>query len=221
MASIPTICNMALGHIGDDTLVSSISPPDGTPGAGYCARFYGQARSEMLEVGSWKFSKTRAVLAELTNISDVWLYAYAIPSDCLRPLRILQPTLTHPLRVQPHYETFGNRNDLMLNVVVDEENSAPFQVEGSVIFTNQPEATLLYIKDVVDSTKFTPSFTTALSYLLASYLAGPIIKGSDGTRISKAMRDMAMEMARSSATADANASSTTADHIPAHIQARL
>ena len=221
MASIPQICNMALAHIGDDSSVSSISPPDGTAAAGHCARFYGQARTEMLEPGAWKFSKKRALLAQVANPSEVWLYAYGLPSDCLRPLRVLNSSYAHPLRVQPQYETFSNRNDLLLNIALDEENTADFQVEGNVVFTNQPEAVLLYVVDIVDTTKFTPSFTTALSYLLASYLAGPIVKGTEGTRLAKAMRDMAMNMARGSATADANASNSISDHVPEHIAARL
>lgn len=192
MASVVQICNMALSHIGSEARVSSISPPDGSVEAGHCAMFYDLARTELLEPGNWAFSLKRATLAEVTNHSTGWPYAYAKPSNCLRALRILRPSFTQGLVVDPHAGDSG---------------SAPFDIEGDVIFTNAPDAVLVYVQDVTDSTKFPASFTSALSYLLASYLAGPIIKGNEGVRVGDAMRQRALALADASATASANASS--------------
>lgn len=190
MASVVQLCNMALSHIGSEARVSSISPPDGSVEAGYCATFYDLARTELLEPGNWAFALKRAALAEVTNPSTVWSYAYAKPSDCLRALRILRPA-QNPVG-EPY---MGDRD------------TAPFDIEGDVILTNAPNAVLLYVQDVTDSTKFPASFTSALSYLLASYLAGPIIKGNEGVRVGDAMRQRAMTLADIAATASANASS--------------
>ena len=197
MASVVQICNMALSHIGSDARVASISPPDGSVEAGHCATFYDIARTEMLEPGNWAFSLKRAALAQVTNPSTVWAYAYAKPADCQRALRILRPSIavtvfTQDLRVEPH---------------TDDRDTAPFDIEGEVILTNEPDAKLVYVQDVTDSTKFPASFTSALSYLLAGYLAGPIIKGNEGVRLGDAMRQRAANMADVSATASANASS--------------
>jgi hypothetical protein len=188
---------MALSHIGSEARVSSISPPDGSVEAGHCAMFYDLARTELLEPGNWAFSLKRATLAEVTNPSGAWAYAYAKPSNCLRALRILRPSiaaavLTRNLAFEPH---------------TDDRGGAAFDVEGDVILTNEPDAVLLYVQDVTDSTKFPASFTSALSYLLASYLAGPIIKGNEGVRVGDAMRQRALALAEVSATASANASS--------------
>jgi hypothetical protein len=188
---------MALSHIGSEARVSSISPPDGSVEAGHCAMFYDLARTELLEPGNWAFSLKRATLAEVTNPSGAWAYAYAKPSNCLRALRILRPSiaaavLTRNLAFEPH---------------TDDRDGAAFDVEGDVILTNEPDAVLLYVQDVTDSTKFPASFTSALSYLLASYLAGPIIKGNEGVRVGDAMRQRAMTLADIAATASANASS--------------
>lgn len=209
MPSVVQLCNMALSHIGSEAQVAAISPPDGSVEAGYCATFYDQARTEMLEPGNWRFSLNRATLAELANLSDVWAYAYALPSDCLRPLRVLRPG--EGLTVFTQYDTEVNAND---------RNSADFDVEGQVLFSNQPAATLIYVRDVTDTGKFTASFTSAFSYLLASYLAGPIIKGSDGTRLGDAMRQRAMAIADASATASANASSAYNDETSAYMRSR-
>lgn len=197
MASVVQICNMALSHIGSEARVSSINPPDGSVEAGHCATFYDLARTELLEPGNWAFALKRAALAEVTNPSAAWAYAYAKPSNCLRALRILRPSiaaavLTRNLALEPH---------------TDDRGGATFDVEGDVILTNEPDAVLLYVQDVTDSTKFPASFTSALSYLLASYLAGPIIKGNEGVRVGDAMRQRAMTLADIAATASANASS--------------
>lgn len=196
MASSVQICNMALSHIGSEARVSSIDPPDGSVEAGHCATFYDLARTELLEPGSWNFSLKRASLAEVTNASDTWAYAYALPSDCLRALRILYPSValtvfTQDQRAEPH---------------TDDRSSAQFDIEGEVLYTNQPEAVLLYVVDVTDTTRFTPSFTAAFGYHLAGYLAGPIIKGVEGTRVADAMHQRAQALAGIAATTAANAS---------------
>lgn len=196
MASVVQICNMALSHIGSDARVTSISPPDGSVEAGHCATFYDQARTELLEPGTWSFALKRANLAEVANASDAWAYAYAKPSDCLRALRVLRPTAGLTVFTQDQYA-----------LTSDDSDSAPFAIEGDVLYTNEPDAVLVYTRDLTDSTKFPPSFTSALSFLLAGYLAGPIIKGNEGARLGDAMRQRAFNAADLSAAASANASS--------------
>lgn len=198
MATAVQICNMALSHIGSEARVSSISPPDGSVEAGHCATFYDQARTEMIEPGNWAFALKRQELAQLTNTSKAWAYAYAKPADCQRPLRILRPSVAVTVFTQ----------DLQRYPHVDDRDSAEFDLQGEVIYSNQPNAVLVYAQDVIDTTKFPASFTSALSYLLAAYLAGPIIKGSEGVRIGDAMRQRAQAMADLSAASSANASST-------------
>lgn len=197
MASTAQICNMALSHIGSEARVSSISPPDGSVEAGHCATFYDLARTEMLEPGSWSFSLKRATLAQVTNLSTAWAYAYVRPADCLRALRVLRPGSTL---------TVFNQDEL--NYSPNDQDSANFDIEGEVLYSNEPEAVLVYVRDVTDSTKFTPTFVSALGYLLAAYVAGPIIKGNEGTRIGDAMRQRAAAMADLAAAASANSSST-------------
>lgn len=196
MASIIQICNMALSHIGAGPLIASISPPDGSVEAGYCATFYDIARTELLEPGTWAFALTRTELAEVTNVSDGWTYAYARPSNCLRALRVLRPATG---------VTVFNQDAVILTR--DDRDGAPFDLEGEVIYTDQEEAILVYTVDVIDSGRFTASFTAALSFQLASYLAGPIVKGNEGAKLGDAMRARAMSMADISATSAANASS--------------
>lgn len=202
MASVVQICNMALSHIGSEARVSSISPPDGSVEAGHCATFYDQARTEMLEPGNWAFALKRQLLAQVTNTSNAWAYAYTKPADCQRALRILRPSVAVTVFTQ----------DRIAYPHTDDRDSAPFDVEGEVLYSNEPDAVLVYTRDVTDTTKFPASFVSALSYLLAAYVAGPIVKGNEGVRVGDAMRQRAQALADLSATSSANASS--ADNVP-------
>lgn len=209
MASDVQICNMALSHIGSDTRVSSISPPDGSIEAGHCATFYNQARTEMLEPGNWNFTLARALLAEGGNTSTLWTYAYVLPSDCLRALRVL--------RAGSGLTVFNQDTAAYSS---DDNDSAPFQIEGDTLFTHEPEAVLVYIRDVIDTAAFPPSFVSAFSYMLAAYVAGPVLKGNEGVKVSDAMRQRAMTLASVSATAAANASSQQTEFIPSQLRVR-
>lgn len=198
MTSVVQICNAALSHIGSEARVTSISPPDGSVEAGHCATFYDHARTEMLEPGNWSFALKRAALAQTANLSGAWAYAYAKPSDCQRVLRVLRPSVAVTVFTQ----------DTVAVAQADDRDSAPFDIEGDVIYSNAPDAVAVYTRDITDTTRFPASFVGALSYLLASYLAGPIIKGNEGVRVGDALRQRAMAMADISAAASANASST-------------
>jgi hypothetical protein len=56
---------------------------------------------------------------------------------------------------------------------------------------------------ITDTTKFSPLFVMALSYLLASMLAGPIIKGETGAAASGRMMQMAQGYIAKAAASDA------------------
>lgn len=209
MASVVQICNMALSHIGSSARVTSINPPDGTVEAGHCATFYELARTELLEPGNWRFALKRAALATVTNDSTAWAYAYALPSDCMRAMRIL--TLADSL-------TVFNQDERQF--APSDRGSAEFDLEGTTLRTNVPDAVLLYTRDVTDTTQFTPSFCTAFGYLLSSYLAGPVVKGNEGAKLGDSMRQRAMAVASVSTTASANASRATTEYIPTSVSVR-
>ena len=221
MPSDVDVCNIGLSHLGARAQIASISPPDGSVEAGYCARFYPIARREMIEGASWSFAKTRIALAGATNTSTLWDYAYALPSDCITPLRVLQlrylsaAGLLWPINSYVTDYDWRRYDDLF-----SERGSADFEIESGVLRTNEPEAVLLYKRDVTDTSKFSPTFTSALGMLVASYLAGPIIKGLDGAKVGAQWRDAARTVSTGAATRDANGGHEPNDHVPAHIAAR-
>jgi len=220
MASPVDICNTALSLIGADAIVSSISPPDGSVESGHCARFYPLARLAMIELGDWSFPKTRAVLAEIDNDSAVWTYAYAAPADMIDAKRILRPDAsTNSISMS---DPFGSLYPQVPSyfIAIDESAGAPFELDGTTIRTNEPNATLIYNHDITDSTKFSHSFVIALSYMLASYLAGPLVKGMDGVKLGRALRQEATALAAASSASEANNGMQINEPVAAQLRAR-
>jgi hypothetical protein len=176
VSSVADICNLALSHLGDEAQVIAITPPDGTVQAAHCARYYPIARDAVLQCFPWSFAVRRAVLAEIMNQApNDWTYAYALPSDCLRPLSALYP----------------GTPAVNLGAFETDTGSFPYIVEtaadgSSVLYTNTQTAVLRYIATVTDTTRFPPLVVLAISRLLAAYLAGPILKGDTGLKASQA-----------------------------------
>lgn len=216
MASDVDVCNMALAHFGSEAVVTSINPPDGSVEAGHCKRFFALARQQALEMATFSWTKKRAQLAAVTNPSTVWKYAYALPSDCLLPRRVLlRPTLQSAVYWSGNSAVISDDQQIF-----SEQGSADFEIEDGVLLTNEAEAVLLYTRDVTDLTKASATFISGFSYMLASMIAGPLIKGDAGAKAAMDLREAARRVLTESAVHDANATSERSDHIPDHIRVR-
>lgn len=183
MASEVDICNTALSHLGDSATVASIDPPEGSTQAEHCARFYPIARDALLEAHTWAFATKRVLLAELANTWPQWQYAYARPNDCVKALAVLANDAGSDYQTVSAwpYPTAPMEVGAMFSV----DSPQPFACEvndtgAQVVYSNQENAMLRYIARVTDTTKFSYRFTMALTWSLASMLAGPIIKGEVG-----------------------------------------
>lgn len=158
MASVVGICNLALSHLGKRAEVTSISPSDGSPEANLCNTFYYIARDFLLEKYEWDFATKRVALADLGTPPDDWEYRYALPSDLLR-----------------EWAVYADGEDRRLN-----EGGHPFKIEqdasGTVLYADVTDAILHYTVRVKDTTKYSETFVVALSWLLASFLAGPLVQ---------------------------------------------
>lgn len=196
MASEIEICNLALSHLGDSATVASIDPPEGSAQAEHCAIFYPVARDALLEMHNWKFSTRRATLSLLTADSWSWSYAYAKPANAMKLLAVLPAGA-------------GSDAD-------GEEYEMESADDGAqLILTNTALASARYIAFVADTTTFSPLFTLALSYQLASMLAGPIIKGDAGAAEAKRCAGVAQAYVARAAESDASQRKVTiAHHVP-------
>lgn len=189
MASEVSICNLALGHLGDEATVASIDPPEGSAQAEHCETFYPIARNTVLESHAWGFATCRKALVQLADVEDplgAWAFVYQRPNSCLKPLAVLSPGVS------------------------DDTKSEDFRCEiledgTQVIYTNTEDAVLRFVVLVEDTTKYPALVVNAIARLLAAYLAGPVIKGETGLRVSagqlKWYKDVDLPMA---AASDAN-----------------
>lgn len=201
MASVVDICNAALGHIANSAELASIDPPDGSPEADHCARFYPMARDECLERYTWSFATARIFLSTyLSNpMEDSWGFAYGVPNKMLRPISVLEPGMTIDTE---------SRSYLMETLVNGDR----------VIYTNVEGAILKYIYRQEDPSKYTGMFTAALGTNLASYLAGPLAKD---IKLKNGLKAQAMAELDTAARLDkAQKVDVYKYYTPAHLAAR-
>lgn len=201
MATEISLCNLALSYLGDTARVTAIQPPDGSVQASLCATFYPLARDTLLAKYPWNFTKARAALVANTTADslDAWYYAYDLPTDCMTPVSVHIP---------------GDAGD---------HKGQDFVTEGDVLYTDIDEAVLRYTTRVTDVSKFPQLFDMALARLLASMLAGPLIKGTEGMKVSEYQLKYFTQIEYPAAiTADARAqrNNNYDDFTPSGIEAR-
>lgn len=150
MASSTTqIANIALGKIAQ-ARIESMS--EESKEARWANEYYGTARDYVTEAGLWRHAKKTLTLEEGSNDrDDDYQYAYTRPSDCLRFVYVLPSAGAFDPRAPIRYET-----------------------EADLIYTDEPTARGLYIRQITDVTKFVPSFTEAVAWYLAHMLVQPL-----------------------------------------------
>lgn len=226
MASVVDICNLALSHIGDSATVSSIDPPEGSAQAEHCARFYPIARDSLLQMTSWNFTARRVALAQVTMNWPEWKYAYALPGDVLEVISVIPEDAaddysTRFVPTDTPYYAHNYSPVIAAGMYVPQPFTIETQADGSmVLFTNSENAVLRYTAYVTDSAQFPPLFVMALTWHLASMLAGPIIKGAEGSAEAKRCTQMMAGYLSKASASDANERKTTVEHIVPFIAGR-
>lgn len=204
MATVVDICNLALARLGDRANVTSIDPPEGSVQSDHCARFYPMARDTALAAHDWSFASTYGTLAEIAVTNPEWLYTYALPSTAItvRKVGYTQDQL------------FGWTDGPYFEL-------ASLDTGALTLLSNVPDLGYCrFTRRVTDPTKFPPLFTEALVFLLASYLAGPVIKGKAGAQTSATMYQAYIGTIRQADTIDANQSRTRPRYTPSSARLR-
>lgn len=206
MATVVDICNLALAKIGDRANVTSIDPPEGSAQADHCARFYPIARDEALEANDWSFASTYDSVAKVVYTNARWAHCYALPADCLVVREVvLHHGQTVPLDPRRPQWELATRDDTGAKILMTHL--------GDVV-------SIRYTRRVVDPTRYSALFSAALVFLLASMLAGAVIKGAAGVRTSQAMYVAYQNKMGEAAVNDANQQGIRPDFVPASIAAR-
>lgn len=199
-ASVVDICNLALSHLGDKANVSDLEEMSAQ--SDQCKRYYPIAKNLCLVQHAWDFATRRINPAEVATPPAVtkWAFCYQAPSDMMKAIEVLPEG--------------GN-----------EQSGVPFIIESDttgarVIYCDFPNITLRYIALVDDPTKFSAMFTVTLSWLLASYLAGPIVKGDAGVAAGRACNDVYLGNLAAAKASDANQQQIPQSYVPQGIRAR-
>jgi len=201
MASDVDICNLALSRLGDDANIVSINPPEGSPQAEHCARFYPLARDVLLQMHPWSFAVREETLAPLAQTGAGWAYVYTQPAQALSVLAVL-PAHSQEPTTRTKFVTQMNAYGHV------------------IILTNEANARVRFVARVTDSTQFPPLFVDALAWLLASYLAGPILKGDVGAGQARACLQGFNATFAQARLADAHQRHAPPEHTPAWMAAR-
>lgn len=161
MANPVDICNLALSLLGEDAIITSINPPDGSSEAGHCSRWYPVALKKVFEDGNWTFATTTAKLVEMSAApTGEHSYAYAMPSKLARVQCLLDVNL----------------------------NPVPFVREvdaGVVVFlTDTPAVWVKFVQYVTSETVDYPIyFVECVVLRLAAYLVGVIRRTDTQTQV--------------------------------------
>lgn len=177
--------NLALAEVPAAAVTSDT---ESSTEAKACRRFYDACLAELLDGYNWRWAIKQAVLAEVTNTrTDEWSYAYAVPSDCARPIAIAVPALTaeYPPGPGESYPT-----DLLNGRPI------PFDIQGETLYTNQEEATLRYSRSDVTLEDLPPLAGKALYLDLAARVSGFLTQRDERKAALLQVAQVALERAR-------------------------
>ncbi len=156
MASEVEIGNLALGYVGVAHEISSLT--EGSTEAEQVNRFYAATRDQVLRDFPWPFARRYVALALVEeDPNDDWAYSYRYPTDCVRALRLVDGHRIQTTRIP-------------WEIASDDT--------GRLIYTDQDDAVLRYIKRIEDPEQFDPSFVEALAWRLGSKLAIPLSRST-------------------------------------------
>ena len=152
MASIVDICNSALNILGAST-ISALT--DDNKNARLCNQRYEPIRNRVFRSHAWNCLHKRIQLAQNSTAPVVeYSYAYALPSDCLRVLKIHN----------------GTTDSI--------ESNLDYKVEGRKIVTNEGTIYLVYIALDTDPNTYDSYLAESISHQLAADLCYAITNNS-------------------------------------------
>jgi hypothetical protein len=192
MASVIDICNSALNLLGAST-ISSLE--DDSKNARLCNQRYEPIRNKTFRSHPWNCLIKRLELAQdVTAPAIEYEFAYTLPSDCLRVLKI-------------H------------NGVTDSIASAlDYKIEGRKIVTDEGTLYLVYVALVTDPNEFDAALQEALASQIAADLAYAI---TNNATLAKNYQEQADERLREARFVDATENSLGVIESNEFVDARL
>lgn len=188
MPSEVEICNLALSNIRAGS-INSLT--ESSLQAQLCKLKYPFMRNRMLTDNVWSFNRKIKALSLLTTEIFNWAYAYKYPVDCLKIHRLI-----------PAYEELANADADVISRLIDSQllplkdmrREVEYEIfnfdDVKVIGSNEADLRIDYSAKVEDPNLFTDDFILALSHLLASELAIPIV----GAELGRNLRNESLQI---------------------------
>ena len=192
MASVIDICNSALNLLGAST-ISALT--EDTKNARICNQRFENVRNRIFRSHPWNCLIKRVQLAQNSTAPVIeYTYAYALPSDFLRVLKIHNGT------------TDSVASDM------------PYKVEGKNIITDEATVYLVYVSKDTDPNNYDSYLYEVLAYQLAADMAYSI---TNNATLSKNLLVDADEKLRESRFVDVTENSTDTVEATEFTNARL
>lgn len=153
------IWNFSLAQIGHTKRV--VSPTEKTAERRRCEESYDFYRKALLTMAKWNFATVVETLTPTANTPTGWTYEYVYPSGCLKAIEIAKASA----QLDPIPYKAGS--------VYDASTGAQ-----RVIWTDEYQAKLVYVRNVTDTTMYTPLFEMTLAHLMGVPLARMIPKST-------------------------------------------
>ena len=145
MASVVDICNSALNLLGAST-ISALT--DDSKNARLCNQRYEPIRNRVFRSHAWNCLHKRVQLAQNSTAPVVeYSYAYALPSDCLRVLKVHNGTT----------DSIASAMD--------------YKLEGRNIVTDEGTIYLIYIALITDPNEYDVYLQESISHQLSADIA--------------------------------------------------
>lgn len=180
------ICNIALTRIGHQQITDIGT--DTSKAGDLCRLQYPRLRDAMLRMHPWNFAIKRALLAsDATAPVFEYLYAFPLPSDCLKVIRT-------------SWEATGYSS---LDSAVKEfwsEPTLPYRIENhngrKALLANEATVSIEYVSKVTDTSEFDEHFTDVLAQRLAAEIAMALTDNQSFTKTSWDMYAIKLNDAR-------------------------
>lgn len=190
MASVVEICNLALSNIRAGS-INSLT--ESSLQAQVCKLKYPILRDRCLREIPWQFNHKIRALASVTTDIFNWAYAYSYPVDCLKIHRLVGSFEELPAGSS---DVASRLLDSRVINLKEQRRQIPYEVfnfdNSKVIGSDQPELRIDFAAKVTDPNLFSDDFIMALSHLLASELAIPIV----GAELGRALRNDSLQLYR-------------------------
>lgn len=158
MSSVVTICNLALGNLGKET-ISSIN--EASAEARACKQFYDIVVDTAIQSYPWRWAGRTVALAEVENTKpNRWQFAYQRPDDCIKLIRVVDESMADYMPYGDGIKAGGH----------------DYALEGRTIFCDLSPAYLQYTARQTDPALFPPAFVDALGMALAARIAMPVTR---------------------------------------------